>query len=132
MGPPKRVDKQRSRGKLTARERIEGLMDPNSYFLEFSAFAGYKVYEDNLPAAENSRKYEFGSIRPSIRSRAVNFPRERCLSTLLGGPIFIISVNLEPRSKAKDVWYSKFDLYLSDLGLMLVLIIDIIYDCVMD
>ena len=51
MGPPKRVDKQRSRGKLTARERIEGLMDPNSYFLEFSAFAGYKVYEDNLPAA---------------------------------------------------------------------------------
>ena len=51
MGPPKRVDKQRSRGKLTARERIESLMDPNSYFLEFSAFAGYKVYEDNLPAA---------------------------------------------------------------------------------
>ncbi len=51
MGSPKRVEKHHSRGKLTARERIENLRDPDSTFLEFSAFAGYEVYDDEVPAA---------------------------------------------------------------------------------
>jgi len=51
MGPPKRLEKHHSRGKLTARKRIERLRDPDTTFLEFSAFAGYEVYDDNVPAA---------------------------------------------------------------------------------
>ena len=51
LGPPKRVEKHRSRGKMTARERINTLRDSSSQFLEFSPFAGYEVYEDYAPAA---------------------------------------------------------------------------------
>ncbi|MBC8345095.1 MAG: methylcrotonoyl-CoA carboxylase [Candidatus Marinimicrobia bacterium] len=51
MGPPKRVEKHQSRGKMTARERIDTLRDTSSQFLEFSPFAAYNVYEDYVPAA---------------------------------------------------------------------------------
>ena len=51
MGPAHRVEKHKSRGKLTARERIEILKDPESDFLEFSEFAAYEVYDDHVPAA---------------------------------------------------------------------------------
>ena len=51
MGPTKRVEKHRSRGKLTVRERIEILKDPGSDFLEFAEFAAYNVYDDHVPAA---------------------------------------------------------------------------------
>ena len=51
MGPPDRKEKHRSRGKLTARERIDLLIDENSEFLEFSQLAAHDVYEDNVPAA---------------------------------------------------------------------------------
>jgi 3-methylcrotonyl-CoA carboxylase beta subunit len=39
------------RGKLLARERIRLLLDPGSPFLEFSAFAGYGIYDGAVPAA---------------------------------------------------------------------------------
>ena len=38
-GPAAAVEKHRARGKLTARERIAHLLDPNTPFLEFSALA---------------------------------------------------------------------------------------------
>ena len=40
-GGAKYVDRHRSRGKLTARERVEALIDPNSPFLELCALAAY-------------------------------------------------------------------------------------------
>ena len=51
MGPEKRVEKHRSRGKMTARDRIDFLKDDGTDFLEFSAFAAHEVYDDYLPAA---------------------------------------------------------------------------------
>jgi 3-methylcrotonyl-CoA carboxylase beta subunit len=39
------------RGKLLPRERIQGLIDPGSTFLELSALAAHDVYEDSVPAA---------------------------------------------------------------------------------
>lgn len=39
------------RGKLLARDRIALLLDADSPFLEFSQFAGYQVYDNNVPAA---------------------------------------------------------------------------------
>ena len=51
MGPSNRIEKHKSRGKQTARERINNLKDPNTEFLEFSALAAYNVYEDSIPAA---------------------------------------------------------------------------------
>ena len=43
-------ERHRSRGKLLPRERIGGLLDPGSPFLEFSALAGYRLYADDVPA----------------------------------------------------------------------------------
>ncbi|HEV2265366.1 MAG TPA: carboxyl transferase domain-containing protein [Stellaceae bacterium] len=43
-------DKHLKRGKLLARERIRRLLDPGAPFLEFSAFAGYGLYGDDVPA----------------------------------------------------------------------------------
>ncbi len=43
--------KHKSRGKLTARERIEGLLDQGTAFLEFSTLAAIGMYEDQAPAA---------------------------------------------------------------------------------
>ena len=43
--------KHRKRNKLTARERIDLLVDPGSDFLEFSALAANGMYHDACPAA---------------------------------------------------------------------------------
>ncbi|XP_016069388.1 PREDICTED: methylcrotonoyl-CoA carboxylase beta chain, mitochondrial isoform X2 [Miniopterus natalensis] len=43
-GSKKARERHTSRGKLLARERVDGLMDPGSPFLELSQFAGYQLY----------------------------------------------------------------------------------------
>ncbi len=43
--------KHRSRGKMTARERIEKLVDPGSSFLEMSTLAAFDMYESSAPGA---------------------------------------------------------------------------------
>ena len=52
-GGEKRIAKQHKLGKLTARERINHLIDPESDFLEVGAFAAYEMYEEygGCPAA---------------------------------------------------------------------------------
>ena len=45
-GGEKRLQKQRDEGKLTARERVEYLLDKNSDSIEIGAFAGYEMYEE--------------------------------------------------------------------------------------
>jgi acetyl-CoA carboxylase carboxyltransferase component len=50
-GDERSVERHRSRGKLTARERIALLVDPDSAFLELSALAAWDVYEGQAPAA---------------------------------------------------------------------------------
>jgi len=50
-GGEKALEKHRSRGKLTARERIDRLLDPDTAFVELSALAAWDVYENRAPAA---------------------------------------------------------------------------------
>jgi acetyl-CoA carboxylase carboxyltransferase component len=50
-GGEKALEKHRSRGKLTARERVDRLLDPDSAFLELSALAAWDVYEGQAPGA---------------------------------------------------------------------------------
>jgi acetyl-CoA carboxylase carboxyltransferase component len=50
-GGEKSVERHRSRGKLTARERIDLLVDPDTAFLELSALAAWDVYEGQAPSA---------------------------------------------------------------------------------
>ena len=50
-GGPELVKKHHDRGKLSARERINLLIDPGSQFLELSHFAGHDVYDFSCPSA---------------------------------------------------------------------------------
>lgn len=45
-GGKSRIEKEHSKGKLTARERIAYLIDQDSDFLEIGALAGYEMYEE--------------------------------------------------------------------------------------
>lgn len=45
-GGQKSIDKQREKNKLTARERIEYLLDKGSAFTEIGSFAGFEMYEE--------------------------------------------------------------------------------------
>jgi acetyl-CoA carboxylase carboxyltransferase component len=50
-GGEKALEKHRSRGKLTARERIDRLLDPDTAFVELSALAAWDLYEGQAPGA---------------------------------------------------------------------------------
>ena len=45
-GGEKKIDEQHKKGKLTARERIEYLVDDGSEFVEIGLFAGEGMYQD--------------------------------------------------------------------------------------
>jgi acetyl-CoA carboxylase carboxyltransferase component len=50
-GGEKATERHRSRGKLTARERIDRLVDPGAAFLELNALAAWGLYDGQAPAA---------------------------------------------------------------------------------
>jgi acetyl-CoA carboxylase carboxyltransferase component len=50
-GGERAVERHRSRGKLTARERIDRLLDPDTAFLELNALAAWDLYDGQAPAA---------------------------------------------------------------------------------
>src|SRR6187399_1952060 len=50
-GGEKAVERHRSRGKLTARERIDRLIDPGTAFLELNALAAWELYDGDAPSA---------------------------------------------------------------------------------
>ncbi|MGI8862586.1 MAG: carboxyl transferase domain-containing protein [Gaiellaceae bacterium] len=50
-GGEKAVERHRSRGKLTARERVDRLVDPASAFLELNALAAWELYDGDAPSA---------------------------------------------------------------------------------
>jgi acetyl-CoA carboxylase carboxyltransferase component len=50
-GGERAVERHRARGKLTARDRIDRLVDPGATFLELSALAAWDLYEGAAPSA---------------------------------------------------------------------------------
>src|ERR687890_809407 len=50
-GGEKAQRRHRERGKLSTRERIEGLLDPGTAFLELSPLAAFGMYDGRVPAA---------------------------------------------------------------------------------
>src|SRR5881409_2223133 len=50
-GGERALERHRARGKLTARERIDRLLDPDTAFLELSALAAWEMYDGQAPAA---------------------------------------------------------------------------------
>ena len=74
-GGTKRIEKHHAKGKMTARERIDYLIDDDSDFIEIGAFAGYEMAEVTCPTKyfeeassinfARSSKYGLGVIRVS-------------------------------------------------------------------
>src|SRR5215213_1673555 len=50
-GGERALARHRERGKLTARERIDRLIDPDSAYLELNALAAWDLYDDQAPGA---------------------------------------------------------------------------------
>jgi len=50
-GGPEKIDKIHKQGKLTARERINLLLDPGAYFQEIGLLVAYDQYDGQAPAA---------------------------------------------------------------------------------
>ncbi len=50
-GGAEATQRHRARGKLTARERVDRLIDPGSAFLEIGALAAYDMYDGDSPSA---------------------------------------------------------------------------------
>ncbi len=50
-GGARKIEKQHKEGKLTARERVERLIDPGSMFLEIGLLIAYDRYDGQAPAA---------------------------------------------------------------------------------
>ena len=51
MGTPDSINRHVKRGKLTVRDRINILLDKDSFFLELSPLAAHNVYDFSIPAA---------------------------------------------------------------------------------
>jgi acetyl-CoA carboxylase carboxyltransferase component len=66
MGGNANVERQHANGKLTVRERIDRLVDPDS-FHEIGALAGKAVYEDGQLAAFTPSNYVMGTARIDAR-----------------------------------------------------------------
>jgi len=56
------IDKQHEKGKLTARERIERLIDKGSAFLELNTFAAYDMYKEYGGAPSSGTIFGIGKI----------------------------------------------------------------------
>lgn len=50
-GGPERIERQHAQGKLIARERVAGLLDPDTRFLEIGLLVAYDQYDGQAPAA---------------------------------------------------------------------------------
>ena len=46
-GGKKKLEAQQAQGKMTARERVSYLLDPERPVLEIGAFAGFEMYEEH-------------------------------------------------------------------------------------
>ena len=67
-GGQKKIDEQHKRGKLTARERIDYLIDKNSFFLEIGLFAGDGMYQEygGCPSAGVITGIGYVASRPCV------------------------------------------------------------------
>src|SRR5690554_314693 len=62
-GGQKRIDKQHEKGKLTARERIDFLLDSDKHSIEIGAFVGEGMYEEHGGAPSGGVVVKIGYVK---------------------------------------------------------------------
>ncbi len=107
-GGPKAVERHRGRGKLTARERIAGLCDPGTPFLELSPLAAHGMYDDAAPGA-------------GIVAGVATVSGRRCViaandATVKGGTYYPITVKKHLRAQEVALQNQLPCIYLVDSG----------------
>ncbi|OQY27142.1 MAG: methylcrotonoyl-CoA carboxylase [Candidatus Cloacimonetes bacterium 4572_55] len=107
-GSDKAVAKHRKRGKMTARERIDSLIDSGSPFLEFSAMAGYEMYGAWTPSA--GVVTGVGSVRGQEAMIIAND------ATVKGGSYFPMTVKKHIRAQEIAMENNLPCIYLVDSG----------------
>ncbi len=67
-GGPEKIERQHSQGKLTARERIDLLLDKDSYTQEIGLLVAYDQYltDDRRPATDDRKKSKEGQGRSAV------------------------------------------------------------------
>ncbi|MDF3819490.1 carboxyl transferase domain-containing protein [Leptospira sp. 96542] len=107
-GGEKALEKHKSRGKLTARERIQNLLDVGTEFLELSTLAAESVYADNVPSA--------GIVTGIGRVEGVECMIVANDATVKGGTYYPLTVKKHVR--AQEIAESNFlpCIYLVDSG----------------
>jgi 3-methylcrotonyl-CoA carboxylase beta subunit len=107
-GPVDAVNLHRKRGKLTARDRIAALLDPDAPWLELSPLAADGMYEDQVPAAGLVTGIGYVSGRPCVI--AAND------ATVKGGTYFPITVKKHLRAQQIALENRLPAIYLVDSG----------------
>lgn len=107
-GGEEAIQKHKSRGKLTARERIEALVDNGSAFLEFSTLAAWEMYEGQAPSA--------GVITGIGVVRGVECMIVANDATVKGGTYFPMSVKKHLRAQEIALENGLACIYLVDSG----------------
>ena len=108
MGPKPNVKKHIAKGKLNVRQRIALLKDKKSSFFEFSELAGYKVYDEYLPAG-------------GIITGLITIAGRNCIviandATVKGGSYFPITVKKHLRAQEIALENHLPCIYLVDSG----------------
>jgi len=108
MGTKDSISRHHKRGKLTARERINLLLDKDAYFMELSPLAAHEVYDDYLPAA-------------GIITGIGKINNVRCMiiandATVKGGTYFPITIKKHLRSQEIAMENNLPCIYLVDSG----------------
>lgn len=107
-GPATSIEKHKSRGKLLPRERIQSLIDEGSEFFEFSQFAAYNVYGEDVPAA--------GIITGVGRIRGIDCIIVANDATVKGGSYYPLSVKKHLRAQCIAAENNLPCIYLVDSG----------------
>jgi 3-methylcrotonyl-CoA carboxylase beta subunit len=107
-GGEKATARHKSRGKLLARERIDGLVDPGAPFLELSTLAGHKMYGGDVPSG--------GIVTGIGRVSGINCVIVANDSTVKGGTYHPITVKKHLRAQEIALQNQLPCIYLVDSG----------------
>lgn len=107
-GGEKSIERHKSRGKMTARERINNLIDADSSFLEIAPLAAYEMYDGSAPCA--GVVAGLGKIENSLCMIVAND------ATVKGGTYFPLTVKKHLRAQEIALENNLPCIYMVDSG----------------
>jgi len=107
-GGPRAVEKHKARNKLFVRDRIDGLLDVGSPFLEIGALAGHHLYTDDVPSG--------GIVTGIGRVQGVECVIVANDATVKGGTYYPITVKKHLRAQEIAAQNNLPCIYLVDSG----------------